>query len=180
MVAVDPIRIGIRQLPESRLRAPVATVRRVLRLCLLQVRPLRRSPARIPPSRRRDRNPCRATARKTEIHNAIRGRPGSARIQRLFGRARREARQRRQDRHVTAPETPEASSPTAPVETIRKALIGYRIMAWTTGVWLIALCYEMVLKYLVHVDNPPNWIAIVHGWVYFVYLIFTANLAVKV
>jgi integral membrane protein len=81
---------------------------------------------------------------------------------------------------VTAPETPEASSPTAPVETIRKALIGYRIMAWTTGVWLIALCYEMVLKYLVHVDNPPNWIAIVHGWVYFVYLLFTANLAVKV
>jgi len=81
---------------------------------------------------------------------------------------------------VTAPETPEASSPTTPVETIRKALLGYRIMARTTGVWLIALCYEMVLKYLVHVDNPPNWIAIVHGWVYFVYLLFTANLAVKV
>jgi integral membrane protein len=38
----------------------------------------------------------------------------------------------------------------------------------------------MVLKYIVKVDDPPNWIAIVHGWVYFVYLIFTANLAVKV
>ena len=25
-----------------------------------------------------------------------------------------------------------------------------------------------------------NWIAVVHGWVYFVYLLFTANLAVKV
>ena len=74
----------------------------------------------------------------------------------------------------TAPETG------TPVETIRKALLGYRVMAWTTGIWLIALCYEMVLKYVVHVDNPPNWIAIVHGWVYFVYLIFTANLAVKV
>src|SRR5258708_40257576 len=80
-------------------------------------------------------------------------------------------------------ERPEAGDP-APVapqaETIRKALLGYRVMAWTTGIWLIALCYEMVLKYIVHVDNPPNWIAIVHGWVYFVYLIFTANLAVKV
>ena len=53
-------------------------------------------------------------------------------------------------------------------------------MAWTTGIWLIALCYEMVLKYIVKVDNPPSWIAIVHGWVYFVYLLFTANLAVKV
>ena len=74
---------------------------------------------------------------------------------------------------MTAPETG------TPVETIRKALLGYRVMAWTTGIWLIALCYEMVLKYVVHVDNPPNWIAIVHGWVYFVYLIFTANLAIE-
>jgi integral membrane protein len=69
---------------------------------------------------------------------------------------------------------------TTPVETIRKALLGYRVMAWTTGVWLIALCYEIVVRYIVKVDNPPTWIGIVHGWVYFVYLIATANLAVKV
>jgi integral membrane protein len=74
---------------------------------------------------------------------------------------------------MTAPES-------TPVESIRRALLGYRVMAWTTGIWLILLCYEMVLKYIVEVDNPPNWIAIVHGWVYFVYLLFTANLAVKV
>ena len=30
-----------------------------------------------------------------------------------------------------------------PVESIRKALLGYRITAWITGIWLIALCYEM-------------------------------------
>jgi integral membrane protein len=71
-------------------------------------------------------------------------------------------------------------SPQAPKESIRKALLGYRVMAWTTGIWLIALCYEMVLKYIVKVDDPPSWIGIVHGWVYFVYLLFTANLAVKV
>jgi integral membrane protein len=70
-------------------------------------------------------------------------------------------------------------APTTPVETIRKALLGYRVMAWTTGIWLIALCYEIVMKYVF--DDPSlSWIAIVHGWVYFVYLIFTANLAVKV
>ena len=68
---------------------------------------------------------------------------------------------------------------TTPVETIRKALLGYRVLAWTTGIWLIALCYEMVMKYVFH-DDSLGWIAIVHGWVYFVYLLFTANLAVKV
>jgi integral membrane protein len=75
---------------------------------------------------------------------------------------------------VTAPETG------TPVETIRKALLGYRVMAWTTGIWLIALCYEIVVRYVVKVDNPPTWIGVVHGWVYFIYLLFTANLAVKV
>jgi integral membrane protein len=67
-----------------------------------------------------------------------------------------------------------------PVEKIRSALTGYRVMAWLTGIWLIALCYEIILKYVVKVDNPPSWIGVVHGWVYFVYLLFTANLAVKV
>jgi integral membrane protein len=70
-------------------------------------------------------------------------------------------------------------APTTPVETIRKALLGYRVMAWATGIWLIALCYEMVMKYVFDVEGL-NWIAVVHGWVYFVYLLFTANLAVKV
>ena len=76
-------------------------------------------------------------------------------------------------------DTPEAQ-PLTPVEKIRSALTGYRVMAWMTGVWLIALCYEIILKYVVKVDNPPDWIGVVHGWVYFVYLLFTANLAVKV
>jgi integral membrane protein len=70
-------------------------------------------------------------------------------------------------------------APTTPVETIRKSLLGYRVLAWTTGIWLIALCYEMVMKYVFDVEGL-NWIAVVHGWVYFVYLLFTANLAVKV
>ena len=77
---------------------------------------------------------------------------------------------------MTAPETP---SPITPVETIRKALLGYRVLAWATGLWLIALCYEMVLKYAFD-DDSLGWIAVVHGWVYFIYLLFTANLAVKV
>ena len=70
-------------------------------------------------------------------------------------------------------------APTTPAETIRKALLGYRILAWATGLWLIALVYEMVMKYGFG-DDSLSWIAVVHGWVYFVYLLFTANLAVKV
>jgi integral membrane protein len=72
------------------------------------------------------------------------------------------------------------AQPIASVDKIRVALRNYRVMSWATGVWLIALCYEMILKYVVKVDNPPSWIGVVHGWVYFVYLLCTANLAVKV
>lgn len=72
------------------------------------------------------------------------------------------------------------TTPTTPVDKIRTALLGYRVTAWATGIWLIALCYEMLLKYVVQVDNPPTWIGVVHGWVYFIYLLFTVNLAVKV
>ena len=73
----------------------------------------------------------------------------------------------------------ETPAPLVPVESVRKALTGYRLLAWTTGLWLILLCYEMVAKYVYDVEGL-NWIAVVHGWVYFVYLLFTANLAVKV
>jgi len=78
-------------------------------------------------------------------------------------------------------ERPQADDPApqVPKETVRKALLPYRILAWTTGIWLIALCYEMVMKYGFGVDSL-GWIGVVHGWVYFVYLLCTANLAVKV
>ncbi len=81
--------------------------------------------------------------------------------------------------------SPDPKAPAAPpratsVESIRKALFAYRLLAWTTGIWLIALCYEVVVKYVVKVENPPSWIGVVHGWVYFVYLLSAANLATKV
>lgn len=78
---------------------------------------------------------------------------------------------------MSSPDTPAA---TASADKIRTALLGYRVMAWVTGIWLIALCYEIVVRYLVQVDNPPTWIGVVHGWVYFSYLLATFNLAVKV
>lgn len=80
---------------------------------------------------------------------------------------------------MTTPHTPEARQVT-PVEKIRTALLGYRVMAWATGIWLIALCYEIVVHYIVKVPNPPTWIGVVHGWVYFTYVLAAFNLAVKV
>lgn len=72
------------------------------------------------------------------------------------------------------------SQPTAiSKDTIRKSLTAYRVMAWATGIWLIALCYELVAHYIFS-DTGLSWIGIVHGWVYFAYLICTFNLAVKV
>jgi integral membrane protein len=81
---------------------------------------------------------------------------------------------------MTAPEKPAVPAGAAPIDKIKSALTAYRVMAWATGIWLIALCYEIVVKYVVQVENPPSWIGVVHGWVYFVYLLCTANLAVKV
>ena len=78
------------------------------------------------------------------------------------------------------PQTPGTRDKNRDENKIRTALLGYRVMAWTTGIWLIALCYEVVLRYVVKVENPPTWIGVVHGWVYFVYLLATAHLAVKV
>ncbi len=63
---------------------------------------------------------------------------------------------------------------------IASSLLRYRILAYATGIWLLVLTAEMVAKYIFSVDNLPTWIAIVHGWVYFVYLILTLDLAVKV
>ncbi|MGF7123554.1 MULTISPECIES: DUF3817 domain-containing protein [unclassified Rhodococcus (in: high G+C Gram-positive bacteria)] len=84
----------------------------------------------------------------------------------------------------TTPQQTTAPAPATPTEGDRKkiagALLRYRVLAYATGIWLLVLTAEMVAKYIFGVDNLPTWIAIVHGWVYFVYLILTMDLAVKV
>ncbi|CCF61983.1 DUF3817 domain-containing protein [Nocardia cyriacigeorgica] len=79
--------------------------------------------------------------------------------------------------HGATPATPAKAS--ADTGKIKNALLRYRVLAWTTGLWLLLLTAEMIAQYGFGVDTP-RWIAVVHGWVYFIYLIFTADLAVKV
>lgn len=80
-----------------------------------------------------------------------------------------------------ATESTLAPAPTSGTSTakIKSALLRYRTLAWVTGLWLLLLTAEMIAKYGFGV-HTPNWIAVVHGWVYFVYLLVTADLAVKV
>lgn len=90
----------------------------------------------------------------------------------------------------TEPTGTTASGPAADVLTwARKAggaLRRYRVMAWVTGVMLLVLCLEMVLKYVLqlpgfNVEGDPRneaarIIAMVHGWVYVVYLVTVFDL----
>ncbi|CAM3820436.1 MULTISPECIES: DUF3817 domain-containing protein [Tsukamurella] len=71
-------------------------------------------------------------------------------------------------------------------DQVKGALGRYRFMANFTGYFLLILCAEMIYKYLLApaFDWPiPGWlglIAIIHGWGYFIYLILTLDLGVKV
>ncbi|WP_020107181.1 DUF3817 domain-containing protein [Nocardia sp. 348MFTsu5.1] len=68
---------------------------------------------------------------------------------------------------------------TAPPSKIKGALLRYRVMAWVTGLWLLLLVAELILAY--GFDNHSlDFVPIVHGWVYFVYLIMAIDLGIKV
>ncbi|QCB51837.1 DUF3817 domain-containing protein [Rhodococcus sp. PAMC28707] len=74
---------------------------------------------------------------------------------------------------------PQQSVSTEKTKKIASALLRYRILAYTTGVWLLVLVVEIVAKYGFGNDSF-GWVGIVHGWVYAVYLVFTLDLAIKV
>lgn len=76
-----------------------------------------------------------------------------------------------QDKTTEAPDTTQTK--------IAAALLRYRVLAWATGIWLLVLTVDIVVKYGFDV-HTPGWIAVVHGWVYFAYLLVTIDLAVKV
>jgi integral membrane protein len=61
---------------------------------------------------------------------------------------------------------------------VASALGRYRVMAWVTGVWLLALCAELIAHYGFG-DHSFWWVGVVHGWVYFVYFLMTCDLAIK-
>ncbi|AWT26773.1 MULTISPECIES: DUF3817 domain-containing protein [Corynebacterium] len=87
--------------------------------------------------------------------------------------------------------SPSSSPTTAPVvsEDRRRRVAGalkrYSVMAYITGVFLLLLCLEMILKYLVFPPldvESPGWfsfIAIAHGWIFLIYCLTCLDLGVK-
>lgn len=60
------------------------------------------------------------------------------------------------------------------------ALGRYRVMAWVTGVMLLVLVVEMLLKYVVGAPDDVmrwiEWVPFAHGWIYVVYLVTVVDL----
>ncbi|GAA3132442.1 DUF3817 domain-containing protein [Streptomyces rameus] len=64
----------------------------------------------------------------------------------------------------------------------KSVLTRYRVLAYVTGVLLVLLCLGMIAKYGLDVDGAADFtrvVAIAHGWLYVVYLIFAFDLGSK-
>lgn len=64
----------------------------------------------------------------------------------------------------------------------KSVLTRYRVMAYTTGVLLVLLCLSMIAKYGLHIDGAKGFtevVAIAHGWLYVIYLLFAFDLGSK-
>ncbi|MEU2063886.1 DUF3817 domain-containing protein [Streptomyces sp. NPDC013455] len=64
----------------------------------------------------------------------------------------------------------------------KSVLTRYRLMAYVTGVLLVLLCLGMIAKYGLDVDGAADFtrvVAIAHGWLYVVYLVFAFDLGSK-
>lgn len=84
---------------------------------------------------------------------------------------------------MTSPRTT-GSSPASPhatpkAEGLRSRLLAFRVMAWTTGVFLLLLCTSMVLRYGFGNDSLI-WSGYAHGWLYMVYLVTVLLLGTSV
>jgi integral membrane protein len=59
-----------------------------------------------------------------------------------------------------------------------KALSFFKVMAFTVGVGLLILVTEIILKYVFH-NHVLDWWPQIHGFIYIVYVVSTANLGFK-
>ena len=79
-----------------------------------------------------------------------------------------------------APRVPAAAPAVAQPDKARAALQRYRVMAWVTGVMLLVLVAEMVLKYVAQAPDSVvrwiEWVPFAHGWIYVIYLVTVLDL----
>ena len=75
--------------------------------------------------------------------------------------------------------TSSSSTATAPIgaaaDPLTATVFGrYRVMAFITGGFLLLLCVEMILRYVLKLDwvkDVFGWVPFVHGWIYVIYAI---------
>ena len=70
-----------------------------------------------------------------------------------------------------------AASPTA--ESVRGALLRYRVMAFVVGVTLLVFCVAIILKYVTKSIESDSTIAIVHGWLFMIYVLLGLDLGFR-
>jgi integral membrane protein len=64
----------------------------------------------------------------------------------------------------------------------QSVLTRYRVMAYVTGVLLVLLCLSMIAKYILGIDGAADVtrvVAIAHGWMFVLYLVFAFDLGSK-
>ncbi|MBB4891249.1 integral membrane protein [Streptomyces olivoverticillatus] len=64
----------------------------------------------------------------------------------------------------------------------KNVLTRYRVMAYVTGVLLVLLTIGVIAKYLLDMDGaagPTRIVAIAHGWLYVLYLVFAFDMGSK-
>ena len=59
---------------------------------------------------------------------------------------------------------------------MKAALTRYRVLAYATGVFLVLLTANLVIKYVFDGEGLGAWLAIVHGWLYLAYVVVAVDL----
>jgi integral membrane protein len=59
---------------------------------------------------------------------------------------------------------------------VKAALTRYRVLAYATGVFLVLLTVNLVIKYGFDGEGLGAWLAIVHGWLYLAYVVVAVDL----
>jgi integral membrane protein len=64
----------------------------------------------------------------------------------------------------------------------QSVLTRYRVMAYVTGVLLVLLTIGVICKYVLEINGAEGFtrvVAIAHGWLYVIYLVFAFDLGSK-
>lgn len=64
-------------------------------------------------------------------------------------------------------------------ESVRGALLRYRVMAFVVGVTLLLFCVAILLKYVTHTIESDSVIAIAHGWLFMIYVLLGLDLGFR-